>query len=239
MSTGDGEIRFKWGGFAPCVPRKARNAGKSGGDEGGLQGNYATRPLSARPFTSFTRNTEKIRSSHEDDTDKSQSSAGTGDCKTANAVSKVELQLWMDNVTDTDMRLVSRKIGNGTGYEQDAGLSYGYLRPRSQKFTRFLRKNAGNYHELEIGRNSQKSPQRGGNSARGVRAGKGEVKAQVPAKAVSLVLAPHVYRTTRLKTSPRRNYPRYRPVAKPPQPRYLTPAPRQGSADFFRSHSPS
>ena len=234
MSVDYAEIKVlvRKGGFAPCIPRKARIIVKSGDEEGGnaYQSSFAgIRPQSARPLTAqLLKDREKSRISlHSDPQSSPQCSVGTA------GVKKVELVL-REEVRGQESRLDSRKAGWVHTYEQDAGLSYGYLRPKSQKYTRFLHTNAENCKELASIRKpdanssftARKSPLRS-SRFRTVKPQQADLSPRPPSH---LSLLPSTYHPQRPNATPvpvtrHRNT----PSLLRPSPRFLTPAPRRPS----------
>lgn len=236
MSADYAEIKALMGrgGFAPCIPRKARIIVKGGDEEGGnaYQSSFiGIRPQSARPLTAqLIKDREKPRISQQSDP-QSSPQPSLVDCKAA-GVNKVELVL-REEVRGQESRPGSRKAGWVQAYEQDAGLSYGYLRPKSQKYTRFLHKNAENCKELAIIRKpdainsftARKSPLRS-SRFRTVKPQQADLSPRPP----HLSLLPPSYHSQRPNAMP---VPVIRHSNTPsllrPSPRFLTPAPRRPS----------
>lgn len=226
MSVDYAEIKalVRRGGFAPCIPRKARIIVRSGDEEGGntYQSSF-TRPQTARPLTAqLIKDIEKPRILLQSDP---QSSPQSLDCK---AVTKVELVL-REEVRGQESTSGNRKAGSIQTYEQDAGLSYGYLRPKSQKYTRFLHKNSENFKELAIIR---KSDANSSFTARKLQSRFRSVKPQRvdlnPHPPANLSLIPPAYHRPNVTPVPFIRH-RNAPSLLRPSPRFLTPAPRRPS----------
>ena len=216
------EAGARKGGFAPCIPRKARIGLRTGADEvavNACQG-LRTRPQSARPLTAqLTRDRGKARLSQLSDP---HSSPPPALLDTKAVVNRVELILREEESGQSEERPGSRRAGWVQAYEQDAGLSYGYLRPKSQKFTRFLRKNAANCQKLALKPASQfptnHSPLRSSRFR----------TVQPQRHSPHLFLIPQSQQPVRMSGLPTNPvHHRNSPSLRRPSPRFLTPAPRR------------